>query len=612
MNPAIQQAISAIKAGERQKAYRLLAQVIQDDPHGTGSELAWILMSSVVKDPRRKRQSLEAALAINPDSEVAKQRLATLEQTTNVDKPTGAIEPQSVPRPPEEKREETASAVVSYRSAEEGASTQPHSSNQTLPVRDLNFSINPLQVMGLVGAFLLMVGVFTPIISLPIVGDMNYFQNGQGDGVYVLILAAVSLVPIFLNRYQWLWITGLLALTLIAATLLQFVWVIAQLRQAVTEEASDNLFAGLAELLVDAVQIQWGWVLLITGALLILVAATLGGDRSWPHKHIAAGLVSSLVLLSILVATRVLGGNWLTVDGLLGQSSLDGAEAKYISAGESVQFKAGKLQVLQVHNPTAFHVTESSGLGHEGVEAISGVSYVSIEMEFTCSEVTEVVCDTVPEASLELELEDGRRVEDDWSLYDARWLGEEDVAGGESTIGWRVFRVPQSAQLKSLVIEPYSETVTYVAQLPEAVDGYTVSQSWQELDDGRIQLIPALRRRLQQQGIVAANVMRTEFNSDSSGSPVDGGLYLELCTDTSFHFDEDEAIAEHRTLILNTLTEAVDYHRGGELLLLNINDCSSFSVSEINVGFRDTDLSSWQRGSMSDTELLRRAIVTLD
>lgn len=616
MNPAIQQAVSAIKAGDKQTAYRLLAQVIQEDPHGQQSEKAWILMSSIVEDPRRKRQSLEAALAINPDSEVAKQRLATLEQATELEKPTGVTEPQSVQHSAEDKREDTASAAVvdtvDHASMEEVTSTQQDSSSQTLPVRDLNISINPLQIMGLIGVFLLILGVFTPIVRLPIVGDMNYFQNGQGDGVFVLILAVASLAPLFLHRYQWLWITGLLALTLIGSTLLQFIWVIAQLRQTVTEETADNLFAGLADLLVDAVQIQWGWVLLVTGAILVLVTAVIGRQGDWPRKHIAAGLISSFLLLSLLIGIRLIGGNGLTADSLLGQSAADGAETEYISVGEPVQYEAGTLRVLQVHHPTAFHVTERSALGHEGVERTSGVSYVSIEMEFTCSEATEVVCETVPEASLELELQDGRKVDDDWSIYDAPWLGEEDAVGGESTTGWRVFRVPQNAGLKNLVVEPYSETVSYLVELPEAVDGYAASHPWLELDDGRMQLIPALRRRLQERDIVAASVVRTEFSSEGSSSSVDGGLYLELCTDTSFHFDEDEAVAEHRTLILDTLREAVDYHRGGELLLLNINDCSSFSISKINVGFSDTDLSRWQRGSSSDADLLRRAIVTLD
>ena len=35
-------------------------------------------------------------------------------------------------------------------------------------------------------------GVFAPLISLPIVGELNYFGNGKGDGVFVLIPAVTA------------------------------------------------------------------------------------------------------------------------------------------------------------------------------------------------------------------------------------------------------------------------------------------------------------------------------------------------------------------------------------------------------------------------------------
>ena len=37
------------------------------------------------------------------------------------------------------------------------------------------------------------IGVFLPLLSMPIVGSINYFQNGRGDGVIVLVLAAILL-----------------------------------------------------------------------------------------------------------------------------------------------------------------------------------------------------------------------------------------------------------------------------------------------------------------------------------------------------------------------------------------------------------------------------------
>lgn len=56
------------------------------------------------------------------------------------------------------------------------------------------FIMDKRQVFGLIGSILLFIGVFTPIISIPIVGNMDYFQNGKGDGTIVLVLAVISLL----------------------------------------------------------------------------------------------------------------------------------------------------------------------------------------------------------------------------------------------------------------------------------------------------------------------------------------------------------------------------------------------------------------------------------
>ena len=45
--------------------------------------------------------------------------------------------------------------------------------------------MNTKQILGLIGSIVLFIGVFTPIVSVPIMGNMNYFQNGKGP--YVLI-----------------------------------------------------------------------------------------------------------------------------------------------------------------------------------------------------------------------------------------------------------------------------------------------------------------------------------------------------------------------------------------------------------------------------------------
>ena len=54
--------------------------------------------------------------------------------------------------------------------------------------------MNTKKMLGLIGSITLFIGVFAPIVSIPLIGNANYFRNGQGDGTIVLILAVVSLI----------------------------------------------------------------------------------------------------------------------------------------------------------------------------------------------------------------------------------------------------------------------------------------------------------------------------------------------------------------------------------------------------------------------------------
>ena len=69
--------------------------------------------------------------------------------------------------------------------------------------------MNTKQLLGLIGSIVLFIGVFTPIVSVPIMGNMNYFQNGQVDGTIVLIFAVISLVLVLAKKFKGFWFTGI-------------------------------------------------------------------------------------------------------------------------------------------------------------------------------------------------------------------------------------------------------------------------------------------------------------------------------------------------------------------------------------------------------------------
>jgi hypothetical protein len=134
------------------------------------------------------------------------------------------------------------------------------------------------QLLGLIGSIILFIGVFTPIISIPIVGNMNYFQNGTGDGVIVLVLAVISIVLSVTKKYKWLLITGLASLALLIITFINFQVRISSARSSMKDSMANNPFGGLGEALFNSVQIQWGWAILIIGAG-FLIAASLLKDK---------------------------------------------------------------------------------------------------------------------------------------------------------------------------------------------------------------------------------------------------------------------------------------------------------------------------------------------
>ena len=81
MNDKLQQAITAIKSGDKVTGQQLLAQVIKAEPK---NETAWLWMTTLTDDPEKKRYCLKTVLQINPNNEMAKKGLATLEPSQSL------------------------------------------------------------------------------------------------------------------------------------------------------------------------------------------------------------------------------------------------------------------------------------------------------------------------------------------------------------------------------------------------------------------------------------------------------------------------------------------------------------------------------------------------
>lgn len=135
--------------------------------------------------------------------------------------------------------------------------------------------MNTKQLLGLIGSIVLFVGVFTPILRIPLMGNINYFRNGEGDGTIVLILALISLVLALIKKYEGLWFTGIGSLGIILFTFVNLLSKISQAKEGMESESVDSPFFDLADIVMQSIQLQWGWPLLIIGCALIIASAAI-------------------------------------------------------------------------------------------------------------------------------------------------------------------------------------------------------------------------------------------------------------------------------------------------------------------------------------------------
>ncbi len=136
------------------------------------------------------------------------------------------------------------------------------------------------QMFGIIGSILLFIGVFTPIVSAPIIGSINYFSNGRGDGVIILILSIISFILVVNKAYKLLLFSGLGTLAMLIFTFINFEVKLNEITTKMNLELADNPFKGVANTAVNSVQLQWGWALLVIGSILIIGSSKLKSDNN--------------------------------------------------------------------------------------------------------------------------------------------------------------------------------------------------------------------------------------------------------------------------------------------------------------------------------------------
>jgi tetratricopeptide (TPR) repeat protein len=142
--------------------------------------------------------------------------------------------------------------------------------------------MNKIKILGMSGVGLLGVGTFLPIVDVPVAGGVTYFRGGQGDGIFILIFAVLGAFFIYRKFYRWLLFPGAAALVLLTYGFFNLQRILGTLESqvkaesaGVTDSALRDTVAGMADTAVRTIHLQWGWAILLAGALLLIAAGLL-------------------------------------------------------------------------------------------------------------------------------------------------------------------------------------------------------------------------------------------------------------------------------------------------------------------------------------------------
>ena len=92
----LQDALAAAAAGDKSKAYVMLAELLKQSPNDVD---AWVALSDIVDDEKQKRTFLTRALTLNSNHAEAKQKLLYLDTPPEARAPEAEPEPEPAPEP---------------------------------------------------------------------------------------------------------------------------------------------------------------------------------------------------------------------------------------------------------------------------------------------------------------------------------------------------------------------------------------------------------------------------------------------------------------------------------------------------------------------------------
>lgn len=202
------------------------------------------------------------------------------------------------------------------------------------------------------GAGALVVGLFTPIVTLPFLGTINLFNNGTNITALVLLaLAAIAGGLTLKDREADVIWPGVAAAVILLYRFLELQYRLSSMRGEMAKSMKDNPFAGIAQTAMSSVQLQWGWIVLAVGAGLLIYAGVTAKkaaeSRLWSLED---GTTKAIAGVSILLLIFAVAWDWIgrTTTGAAPDAAVGNAVGPVVGSSDTTERDDNKPSAEEV------------------------------------------------------------------------------------------------------------------------------------------------------------------------------------------------------------------------------------------------------------------------